>query len=74
MWVTVKKTDGTRYNGNDDPMVVRANGTVPVINREPLTFPTGITNQDQYLDYLYDNHFEIIEPGNRPHRLNDEPS
>lgn len=60
MWITVKKVDGTRYNGNDDPMIKKADGTVPVIDREPVVFPPGVANMDQYIDYLYDNHFEII--------------
>jgi hypothetical protein len=64
MWITVKKTDGTRYNGSDDPLVKKPDGTVPVIDREPAVFPPGIANMDQYIDYLYDNHFEIITRDN----------
>lgn len=65
-WIYVKNTNGTKYTGTDDPMIPRANGTIPVILREPTSFPTpnGSTNMDQYLDYLYDNHFEIIERDN----------
>jgi hypothetical protein len=32
-----------------------------MFEREPATFPAGITTMDQYVDWLYDNHFEIIE-------------
>ena len=64
MWITVKKGDGTRYNGTDDPMVKKADGTVPVIDREPAVFPPGVSNMEQYIDYLYDNHFEIITRDN----------
>ena len=64
MWITVKKTDGTRYNGNDDPMIKKSDGTFPVIDREPATFPPGVANMEQYIDYLYDNHFVIIERDN----------
>lgn len=64
MWITVKKTDGTKYTGNDDPMIKKADGTVPVIEREPAAFPAGIDNMDEYIDYLYDNYFTIIERDN----------
>jgi hypothetical protein len=64
-YVYVKKADGTKYVGNDDPMFPKANTTtVPVIHREPLAFPAGITTQEEYLDYLYENHFEVIERDN----------
>jgi starch-binding outer membrane protein, SusD/RagB family len=63
IWIYVKKADGTKYFGNPDPMI-RVGATAPVIDREPLTFPAGITTYDQYLDYLYDNHFEVIEKDN----------
>ncbi|HKZ67069.1 MAG TPA: RagB/SusD family nutrient uptake outer membrane protein [Chitinophagaceae bacterium] len=64
-WIYVKKTDGTKYIGNDDPMLLK-NGVAPVIEREPTSFPTstGSANMDQHLDYLYENHFEIIERDN----------
>lgn len=61
IWVTVRNANGTRYNGSANPMVPNAAGVAPVINREPATFPPGISNMDQYVDYLYDNHFTVIE-------------
>lgn len=61
MWIYVKNPDGTKYIGNADPL----KGTsAPVIDREPASFPDGITDQDAYLDYLYDNYFGIIERDN----------
>ena len=63
-WIYVKNIDGTTYRGNDDPLLRKTNGPAPVIEREPATFPSGISNQDQYVDYLYDNHFEVIERDN----------
>ncbi|QNL52251.1 RagB/SusD family nutrient uptake outer membrane protein [Olivibacter sp. SDN3] len=56
----VKNDDGTRYRGNDDPMRSGQDGSI-VIDREPTDFPPGIENQEEYLDYLYDNYFEIVE-------------
>ncbi|HMR82906.1 MAG TPA: RagB/SusD family nutrient uptake outer membrane protein [Niabella sp.] len=67
IWVYVKNLDGTKYANNTngvDPLKAGSNGTAPVVMREPATFPAGISNMDQYLDYLYDNVFEIIERDN----------
>lgn len=58
--ISVKNSNGTDYVGNNDPLLA-VNGTAPLINRDPATYPTGITTYDQYLDYLYDNHFKIVE-------------
>ncbi|MCG2614812.1 RagB/SusD family nutrient uptake outer membrane protein [Terrimonas sp. NA20] len=63
-WVYVKNTNGTKYVGNDDPLMRRTNGTIPIVEREPGTFPPGVSNMEQYVDYLYDNHFEILERDN----------
>jgi len=38
-----------------------AAGNAPVIDRDPVTYPPGITTYAQYLDYLYDNYFVITE-------------
>jgi hypothetical protein len=60
-WIYVKNNDGTKYVGNDDPLLRKPNNTVPVRDREPPSFPvSGANNMDEYLDFLYDNHFEII--------------
>lgn len=63
-WIYVKNTNGTKYVGNDDPMVKKSNGVAPVIDREPFTFPPGVSNMEQYVDYLYDNNFEMLERDN----------
>ncbi len=63
-WIAVKKTDGTLYTGSDDPLLRKGTGNAPVVEREPLTFPPNVSNQDQYVDYLYENHFQIIERDN----------
>lgn len=49
--------DGTEYVGAEDPFLGE---NAPVINRNPDTYPDGITNQDEYLDFLYENHFKVI--------------
>ncbi len=60
-WIYVKDTAGNKYIGANDPLLLESSGEAPVAEREPLTFPEGIANQEEYLDYLYDTHFEIIE-------------
>jgi hypothetical protein len=57
----VKKSDGTKYVGGTTADPLKRFGTnssspAPVINRD-----STVANFDQYLDYLYDNHFEITE-------------
>lgn len=57
--ITVKN-NGVEYTGASDPLV-RSDSGVPVIERQPATYPEGIKNQDEYLDYLYDNYFTLAE-------------
>lgn len=65
-WIYVKNTNGSKYvNATKDPLI--KNGTdaaAPVVERQPSTFPPGITTQEQYTDYLYDNYFVVIEKDN----------
>ncbi|WP_069658782.1 RagB/SusD family nutrient uptake outer membrane protein [Arcticibacter eurypsychrophilus] len=62
-FITVKKADGTNYSAAagaaKDPMLKTATAAAPVIDREPAVLPTGFTNFDGYLEYLYKNHFTI---------------
>lgn len=60
-FIIAKNNNGARYQGGSDPFLAPANGNAPVINRQPESYPDGITNFDQYVDYLYDNYFEIVE-------------
>ncbi|RRN77939.1 RagB/SusD family nutrient uptake outer membrane protein, partial [Pseudoxanthomonas sp. SGD-10] len=63
--ISVKTTAGVEYVGNDDPLLKRTTGsnagTAPVIDRDATAFPSGVSNYDAYVDYLYDNHFMITE-------------
>jgi len=66
IFIYVKKGDGTKYTGanNQDPLFKAqhtATNTNIITEREPAIFPAGIANQDQFVDSLYNNHFEIIE-------------
>lgn len=58
--ITVKN-NGMDYVGDLDPLLRDSKGGVPVIERQPSSYPSGIANQDEYLDYLYDNYFTIAE-------------
>ena len=62
--ITVKN-NGKEYIGDLDPLLRDGkSGTVPVVERQPGSYPPGIDNQEQYLDYLYDNYFTITEKDN----------
>lgn len=45
------------YFGDEDPFLGE---DAPVVSREPESYPDGISNHEEYLDYLYENHFEVI--------------
>lgn len=57
----VKEQDGSFYSGDQDPLLVDGSGSAPLIAREPVSYPPGIDSHEEYLDYLYDNYFEIVE-------------
>lgn len=73
-FIVAKNTAGTKYVGTPDPFLPNAAGVAPIINRDPVfpyTIPstgknpgTVIANYDTYMDYLYDNYFEITERDN----------
>ncbi len=52
---------GNTYVGTVDPLIKPTSGNAPVIDRDPATYPTGITTFNAYVDYLYDNYFEVRE-------------
>ncbi len=74
IWIYVKNLNGSKYvnnangstGGSGDPLRRQSNGTdpAPVVASEPSSFPAGISNMEQYVDYLYDNVFEVIEMDN----------
>lgn len=33
--------------------------TAPIINRDATTYPSGVNTYSEYVDYLYDNHFQV---------------
>ena len=74
-YIIAKNTAGARYVGTADPFLPNALGVAPIVSRDPAAFPyiipatgknpgTSIANYDAYVDYLYDNYFEIVERDN----------
>ncbi|WP_281765247.1 RagB/SusD family nutrient uptake outer membrane protein [Neptunitalea lumnitzerae] len=57
----VVKDSGNNYIGDEDPLLPNENLVTPLIDRNPDSYPAGITTYDEYVDYLYDNYFEVIE-------------
>lgn len=67
-YIVVK--DGSDYYLNPsggtkvDPMLPNGNNPAPVIDRNPETYPAGVADYEEYVDYLYDNYFEVLENDN----------
>lgn len=59
-FIIAKNENNGRYQGNADPFFT-SDGSAPVIDREPDSYPNGIETFEEYVDYLYDNYFEIVE-------------
>jgi starch-binding outer membrane protein, SusD/RagB family len=68
LFISVKKADGSNYTGSasQDPLKKPLTASAPVINRDSV-----VTNFDQYLDYLYDNHFSVTEKNDLDPTSND---
>ncbi|WP_417361237.1 RagB/SusD family nutrient uptake outer membrane protein [Galbibacter sp.] len=57
VYVALDET-GQPYVGDQDPFL-NSGEQAPIIDREPETYPEGITTHEEYVDYLYENYFEI---------------
>ncbi len=58
-YIVALDENGDEYVGDTDPFVGDEENPAPVIDRDPETYPEGITTEEEYLDYLYENYFEI---------------
>ncbi len=61
---------GGDYVGNTDPLLKTVSQNAPLVDRDPATYPTGVANYDEYVDYLYTNYFKVsikddLDPTNR---------
>ena len=75
-YIIAKNTAGTKYvHASIDPFLPNTVTGIPaIVNRDPVfpyTIPatgknpgTVIANYDAYMDYLYDNYFDIVERDN----------
>ncbi len=61
-YIIVKKSDGKKYVGSSDPLVKSSSGSVAVVEREPANMTPS--QFEAHLDYLYDNHFQVVERDN----------
>ena len=57
-YYTFAKEDASNYYvGIPDPF---SGSNAPVINRDATTYPAGVNSYEEYVDYLYDNHFDVV--------------
>lgn len=56
----IVKENGEEYFDADDPLRAGDDGA-PVIDRDAAEteYPAGVSTKEEYLDYLYDNYFEV---------------
>ncbi|RVT74439.1 RagB/SusD family nutrient uptake outer membrane protein [Flavobacterium sufflavum] len=59
----IAQKNGANYVGNADPFLP-VNGVAPVADRNPATYPAGITTYDQYVDYFYTNYLKVVVKDN----------
>lgn len=58
-FIVAKDGTGNNYVGGEDPFEGSDTDSAPIVEREPETYPEGITTEEEYLDFLYDNYFEV---------------
>ena len=63
-FITVKKLDNSKYTGTQavDPLIKPTGGNAPLINRDSVF--ANVANYNAFVDYLYDNYFEVSERDN----------
>jgi starch-binding outer membrane protein, SusD/RagB family len=68
LFISVKKADGSVYTGSasQDPLKKPLDANAPIINRDSV-----VADFDQYIDYLYDNHFTVTEKNDLDPTSND---
>jgi hypothetical protein len=60
----IAQKNGADYVGADDPFIANKNGVIPVVDRNPVAYPAGITTYDQYVDYFYTNFIKVTVKDN----------
>lgn len=55
-YIVATNEDGSEYVGEEDPF---EGDTAPIINRDTDSYPTGVGSYEEFVDYMYENHFEV---------------
>jgi len=56
--------DGADYVGADDPFIANKAGVFPVADRNPSSFPAGVTDYEGYRDYFHTNYIRVAVKDN----------
>ena len=59
-YYTLAKLDASTIYENGRGTDPFKGASAPVINRDATTYPSGVNTYEEYVDYLYDNHFEVV--------------
>ncbi|MFI1745638.1 RagB/SusD family nutrient uptake outer membrane protein [Thalassobellus sediminis] len=58
-YITFVKLDASTIYENGLGVDPLKGGSAPIINRDATTYPSGVNSYEEYVDYLYDNHFDV---------------
>ncbi|MDO3695294.1 RagB/SusD family nutrient uptake outer membrane protein [Wenyingzhuangia sp. chi5] len=56
-YILSKKDPSTYYVGFSDPFL---GSGASIVNRNATSYPAGVDSYEEYVDYLYDNHFDVV--------------
>jgi len=59
-YITFAKLNASTILENQKGVDPFKGASAPIINRDATTYPAGVNTYDEYVDYLYDNHFEVM--------------
>lgn len=54
------KSDADTYYENGRAVDPFLGSDAPIINRDTTSYPSGVNSYEEFVDYLYDNHFEVV--------------
>lgn len=58
-YYTLAKLDASTIYENGRGTDPFKGASAPIINRDATTYPSGVNTYEEYVDYLYDNHFQV---------------
>lgn len=65
------KIDADTYYENGLGLDPFKGPNAPIIDRDATTYPPGVGTYEEYVDYLYDNHFEVMVKDDNIERTDD---